>query len=556
MTRPKLLSAVGGPNGLSIWTWLISLVFTVLITGIVEPLEQSTVNLQWLAAVLTSQAILGLGIWIAIPAVLPKAGQPSRQIAAITVLVVLGAIRALTMQAGSVLSGYDDGFSLTDRLVFGIGYSVIFGILIALVVDGARTHIATVRHLRGAQAIVTNEIKNDEHKLDRLHEETVRDVQEQLLQALSQSDLKPQVIRAWARDIIRPLSHELGAMANRQEEGGPHVDLPSPKIPLRERASLIGETMRPPSAIALVAIAESLAFLVLFQYESPLIALAHVIIGSVFILLTMWLFSTLYRPTRQYLSNAVSIAAGLTAVAALSVLGTGALVRLLLPAANSYPLYIVSIVFVGLALSIHRAVREIQHETEANLTETVSQLIEHRQIIETAIRSAQASASRFLHDSIQGILYAGALSGAQPADLHEDVTRAFRDFTKPVARPIPADQRARLDRLIGTWEHAFPVEVSFDDAAVARILQDSHLTDRLLGVLSEGLTNAAKHSLASGAKVGINQVRGEIVVTVSTPGCLGDRATAGLGSRSLSASATQWTLREDSQRTILTALIT
>jgi hypothetical protein len=157
MTRPKLLSAVGGPNGLSIWTWLISLVFTVLITGIVEPLEQSTVNLQWLAAVLTSQAILGLGIWIAIPAVLPKAGQPSRQIAAITVLVVLGAIRALTMQAGSVLSGYDDGFSLTDRLVFGIGYSVIFGILIALVVDGARTHIATVRHLRGAQAIVTNE---------------------------------------------------------------------------------------------------------------------------------------------------------------------------------------------------------------------------------------------------------------------------------------------------------------------------------------------------------------------------------------------------------------
>jgi len=556
MTYPKWLSACGGPNALSIWTWLASVVFTVSITGIVEPLQAGSFNLPWLAAVVTSQAILGIGVWFAITFVLPKEGQAPRPLAVFATLVLLGAIRAVTMQAGSELSDYNDGFSITERLVFGVGFSVVFGIVLALVVDGARTHISTMQQLRGAQEIVTNETRSDERQLDQLHEGIVSHVQQQLLDALSQSDLKPQMIRAWARDIVRPLSHELAEVARNRAEVEPAMDLPRVKVYPWERAQQVAASMRPPSAIALVAIAESLAFLVLLEYESLLVALAHVSLGSVFILLTMWLFGVLYRPTRHYLLNAASIALGLTAVAVISVVGTDLLVRFLSPASDSYRLYIVSIVFLGLTLSIHRAVREIQNEAEANLTETVSRLTEHRQRVQASLRSAQASASRFLHDSIQGILYAGALSGAQPADIRQDVVRAFREFAEPVTHPTRDQQRARLDQLIEMWDQAFPVEACFNDSVVTTILDDPELTDRLIDVLSEGLTNAAKHSLASGAVVSIDQLDNAIIVTVTTPGCLADRAAAGLGTRSLTNSSAHWTLQEESHSTVLTAHLT
>lgn len=555
MTRLRWLSIVGGPNALSVWTWVVSLIWTLSATGILEPILQGRFTLAWVIVTLISQSLIGLGLWMAIKAVLPRQGQRPRPLAVIGVFVALGVLRAVTMQIGAGVTNFDDGLALTDRLVFGIGFSVVFGILIALVVDGARTHARTMGQLRSAQSALEEELDRDEQELEHLHEELIETTQRDLLRALETSDLTPDEIRSWARDVVRPLSHELAARAARPEGNHPERDLVPTSVPLRERVSQLAESMRPPATLALVGIAESLAFLVAFQYESPAIALAHAVIGAVLITALMWPFTRIYRPSRSAFMNAFVITLGITIVASVAVLGDDFIVRTLFPAANTYPLYVTSIVLIGLGLSVYQAVRAVQDAAEAELAITVGDLVEQRQSTARAIRAAQSRASRFLHDSIQGILYAGALSGAPATDVRRDVISAFEDFSQPVPEPTRAELRNRFEQLIAMWQHALDVQVSVDDETVDAIFIDPQTTDRLLSVISEGLTNAAKHSTGSTVFIHLQAAEGGTTITVTTTGAMDPTVQRGLGSKNLAAVAPQWSLGSDGNITVLTATV-
>lgn len=555
MKRPHWLSVIGGPNALSIWTWLISVIWTVSVIGVLDPLQQGSFTVTWLLAVIASQGMVGIGLWVAMKTVLPGQGDPPRPFATISVLASLGALRAVTMQMGSIVTEHQDQYSLADRLVFGISYSLIFGILVALVVDGARTHASTMGHLRAAQIALNDELASDEREVDGLHEDLVRDTQEQLLTALSATDLTPEQIRGWARDVIRPISHELASTPDEFEPEQQNLVVAPTSVPIQERARRVGMSMRPPSPLTLVVITESLAFPIAFQYESLEIAVAHTAIGSVFILVTMLIFSRLYRPASSALANFLRIVLGTIAVAGAAVFATDLIVRWIFPSANSYLIYVVSILLIGLALSIYPAIRSTQDDAEAEIAMVIGVLIQRRQENARAIRLARIRASRFLHNSIQGILYAGALSKSDPRDIHRDVLHAFESFAQPVPTATPADLRARFDDLIELWRHALDVQVKIDDDADELLFRDSHRTERVLSVISEGLTNAAKHSTGASAVVHLETSDQVIVLTVTTPGGLATEMTPGLGSRHLTAATNQWSISGDSRSTVLTAHI-
>jgi len=556
MKTPTWLSSIGGPNALSIWTWLLSLIWTVAVTGVLEPLQQGRFTYGWLFAVIASQTIIGLALWVAIRAVLPKPGNRPRPYAVLAVLIALGVVRAVTMQAASNITNYDDGFTLADRLVFGIGYSLVFGVLIALVVDGARTHARTMAHLRSAQEELQADLDRDETELDRLHEDLVRDVQDELLAGLSQSDLAPEHIRGWARDVVRPLSHELAELADAPREGDRSFELEPSSVPVSDRVKLILSAMRLPPIPGVLAIVESLAFLVLLQYESPAIALAHATIGAAFITATLLIFTRVYRPTIRPVANAALIAMGLTAMATISVLGTDVMVRAFFPAPNSYPIYIVSILIISLALSVYQAFRSTQTAAEEVLAQTVWELIAERQRVETAIRSAQSRSSKFLHDSIQGILYAGALSEASPSTIRKDIIAAFTAFKEEPTERTPQDRRASLDRLLDMWSAALDVQFSIDDESRRVLFDSQQATEQLLAALSEGLTNAAKHSIALTVLVDVSSSEEGILLTVTTQGRIAQGALAGLGSRRALGAADQWSITSTHNRTVLTAQLT
>ena len=555
MKRPYWLSIVGGPNALSIWTWVVSFVWTVSTTGIFEPMLQGRFSLAWVTVTVISQSLIGLGVWITIKAVLPRQGQRPRPLLVISAFVALGVLRAVTMQVGAEVTDYDDGLTLTDRMVFGVGFSAVFGILIALVVDGARTHARTMGQLRSAQSALEEELRHDEQKLEHLHEEFVHETQQELLGALETSDLTPDQIRAWARDVVRPLSHELAALAAEPDVNqGEREPTPTP-VPVRERLIDIAVTMRPPATVALVAIAESLAFLIAFQYESPAIALTHAVIGAVLITALMWLFTCIYRPIRSAFMNAFIITLGIAIVASVAVLGDDLIVRTIFPAANTYPLYVGSILLIGLGLSIYQAVRAVQSTAEADLAITVGDLVDQSQHTARAITGAQSRASRFLHDSIQGILYAGALSGASAAHVRREIVRAFEDFSQPVPEPTNGELRASFDQLIAMWQHALDVQVSIDDETMDAVFTDPQTTERLLSVISEGLTNAAKHSTGSTVLIHLQLAQAGTTITITTYGAMPPTAERGLGLGNLAAAARHWSLRSDGNTTVLTATV-
>jgi len=556
MKTPTWLSTIGGPNALSIWTWLLSLIWTVAVIGLLEPLQQGRFTYGWLFAVIASQAIIGLALWVAIRAVLPKPGNRPRPAAVLAVLIALGVVRAVTMQAASNITNYDDGFTLADRLVFGIGYSLVFGVLIALVVDGARTHATTIAHLRSAQEELKADLDRDATELDRLHEDLVRDVQDELLAGLSQSDLAPEHIRGWARDVVRRLSHELAELADAPGERDRPFELEPSSVPVSDRVKLILSAMRPPPIPGVLAIVQSLAFLVLLQYESPDIALAHATIGAAFITAALLIFTRVYRPATRPVANAALIAVGLTAMATISVLGTDVLVRALFPAANSYPIYIVSILIISLALSTYQAVRSKQMTAEEVLAQTVRELIAERQRVETAIRSARSRSSKFLHDSIQGILYAAALSESPASKVRQDIARAFQEFTEPAAAPTPVEMRANFDRIVDMWGNVLELTVSIDETTAIDAFSHIPTSHRVIEATSEGLTNAAKHGRTGPVHLHlITTDSNDLLVVIDSPGRLDPGQSPTLGLQRLNELANNWSLTSDGASTRLQVAI-
>ncbi len=552
---PPWIRVVGGPNTLSLWTWLVSLVWTVSVTGLLVPIGEGNVSLPWLGAVAGSQMVLGIGVLLAIRFALPTTVGKPRPVLMLSIFVVLGITRAVTMQIGAELTSYDDGFTLIDRLVFGVVYSVVFGILIALVVDGARRHSSVMAHLRGAEQALDVELRKEESELDRLAQDLVIDVQDRLLAALSDSQLTPEEIRAWARDVVRPLSHELNDDARELGARRDDPELPALKTPLRERAAQIASALRLPSALALAGVAESLAFLLVFQFESPALAATHALVGSGVIVASLWLARQIYRPSTKPSVNLLAVVAAVTFVGIVNVFGTQLVVRFLFPEAATYPLYVVTVILIGLALSLYQAIRLQQGRAEDLLTQAVQQLIARRREVATAIATAHTQAARFLHDSIQGILYAAALRGSPAAEVQQEVEAAFANFSHDRAEHEQLDPRQSLDDLIQMWSTAIPVTLDITDDAARTIFADTSATEALVDVISEGLTNAAKHGTRGHVTVLVDTEADAAMVTITSPGMLVGATQRGIGSRALDAATSAWTLSGTADTTVLRAVV-
>ena len=149
MNAPGWLVQVGGPNAITRWTWVGSIIATVASAGLSDLESPGSIPPEWWLVLLTSVMILGLSMWLLKHTVLPggrlAGSKQSRPAVAMTAFIGFGIERAVTLTIGASIIGFDERFTFVDRLVFGIAYSIVFGALIALVV-------ATVTKLLNAGA--------------------------------------------------------------------------------------------------------------------------------------------------------------------------------------------------------------------------------------------------------------------------------------------------------------------------------------------------------------------------------------------------------------------
>lgn len=558
MNAPGWLVQVGGPNAITRWTWVGSIIATVASAGLSDLESPGSIPPEWWLVLLTSVMILGLSMWLLKHTVLPggrlAGSKKSRPVVAMTAFIGFGIERAVTLTIGASIIGFDERFTFVDRLVFGIAYSIVFGALIALVVDNARSHrqaMGSLAHARQAFEDVLNQWKQARTLIDT---EFLDQVSARLSTELAKGSLTPDDMRELAIEVVRASSHELAET---------HIDLgareseppTAPRERLSKRLAMRTRAMRPPSPFAWVVIVETIAFALVTVYESPAVALVHVFVGGVLTGGGAWLFTRIYRPMRSGVANASLILGGIVVISLLAVLVTAALVHIAYPEAASYPAYVVTFVIVGLGLSIYGSTQRLRIEAEGHSADAVRHLSTQ---VESAMRDVEGHRQRvakFLHGPIQGILYSAALRGAGAGEVNEQIAQAFSAFTESAPDDTSEVLRNRFNTVLESWSEVLDLNVIIDPVAAELAFGERLRCDALIDVMSEGLTNAVKHGVGCQATIELQSRQGALMVKVTSRGVVGPRGQVGLGSRILNDVTANWAMAAEDDLVTLTARI-
>lgn len=558
MNAPGWLLQVGGPNAITRWTWVGSVVANVASAGLTELESPGSVPSEWWLVLLTSVLILGLLMWFVkytfVPGGRLAGSKRSRPVVAMAAFIGFGIERAVTLTIGASIVGFDERFTFVDRLVFGVAYSIVLGSLIALVVDSARNHRRAMESLAQARQAFESVLEQQKEARSVIDTDFLDQVSARLSAELAKDSLTPTELRGLAVGVVRASSHEL---ADAQIDVG--VPELGPSAPYRERLSerlaMRARAMRPPSPFAWVAIVETIAFALVAVYESPAVALVHVIVGGVLTGGGAWLFTRMYRPTRSGIANVGVILAGIVVVSLLAVLVTAAMVHIAYPEAAEYPAYVVTFVLVGLGLSMYGATQRLRVEAEIRSADAVRRLSKQ---VESAMRDVDGHRRRvakFLHGPVQGILYSAALRGASPEEVNEQVGQAFAEFAESATDDTAEALRARFEKVVESWGQVLDLQVSVDPDAAQRAFSERMRCEALIDVVSEGLTNALKHGVGREVVIELQAQDGALTVQVTSRGAGAPRGEGGLGTRVLTDATESWTLATEADHVALTARI-
>lgn len=545
-TWRRLAAQIGGSNALTIWTWLITLPLTVMVSSVYfEPPTLGQV-VTWTAVLVLIQVALGLLMLLARVTVLPKGARRPRPATALAVFAGLGFARAelLTFtQERLGLGSIDD----IERLVFNVAAALVVYSVIAVVVDEFKSDAAIVRRLAAAQSTLNALREQETTSLLETDAQILREVEAAVERELASEGVDGARIREISESVVRGVSHEL------VQPSSPEALVAQRSHPRWETLATVVQRMRVPPPLAVVIPIHVAAFGSLAVRFGATFALWNAVLGSITTIVGLWLMRRYLPLPGAALPRLTVLVAGIALVGAVAVpVNSWVMTELFVPFAIPILPTAVAIVGIALIVSMGIAVAEGRADRRAAMTQAVADEVQETARIQELIDERRRAAARFLHGSVQNELVAASLRGDSAEQVRSTMESLFSSY---VSGESEGKTRESLEGLLGSWSAVLEVTSSVDENVWSAMANDPSRGKLLVDVVSEGLTNAVRHSSDRIVDVRVRAEGGGVVVRVSSLGLPSPGSVAGIGLADLRERGAQPTLTLTEDSTVLEAVL-
>lgn len=541
----RVLGQIGGNNALSLWSFIATIPLAILVSSTYEGTPSIGEVIVWQSIVLAVHAALGLIMYIAKRTIFDKGSLRAltRPALALAFFALLGTVRGLALEGAQNVVGIS-GAVFQERMAVNILGSVIALSVIAIVVDDFRHDQQIVHRLENARAAIANLRKEEDSLLRNADIAVLEQVHRQIEEELQHDSISGSQVREISEKIVRRVSHELHGDSNKLQVAS--YPLSKVKLTSREAFALI----RAPHAFAVASLVELAIFpAVLFRFGA-LVALENAVIGGVLIYSGCWLINTIHlnslsAPIRFFILFILLVCTGSFAATVASVF--------IPPLDAIYPERIIgistSVAGVGIALALRRAIHDGRIRRQENLSEALASEAKLFESMNNQIQERRRSAASFLHGTIQSELIAKSLSGETAAKIRAVISQHFSNYANPPA----SDARSKLEDLVNAWSAVLDIELHVDDGVRQKLSNDYRRSEMLLDIVSEGLTNAVRHSSGKKITIVLMMNDGVIVARVTSHGALVMRPEPGIGLKQLADHGIEVHLESHDNQTTLTA---
>ena len=515
---------------------------------------------QRLVSVTVATAAMFAVLVLVAPAERRMSAGPARGAIALVAFAVAGAVRGAVVAAFFVAWGVDGGAAEVTRVFGGIALGLAVLTPMSLLVDQARGFAAARARLLAQREQLTASVEQVSAEIEGRDERVVERIRAALLDALDPppsqgsdgSAASADRLEAIARDVIRPLSHELAGAV-------PSVNVVaanaySGRIRWREilDEATRGRPLLPWATSALVALLSAPALgatvgvwwaIVGLLMCLPLVA---AVVGAANAGLRP-LVDRFGLAARSAIVVAAAVVAGIVAglLAEAVVLGLGGLIDL---GGARGPFIALALLVPGLAIPLAiargsaRARGRVLDELHGSDLTLKRQLVRLRQVQ----WSQQRMFARALHGPVQTLVVSGAarLRSATDGELSGQITQLRRDLLDLLDTQTSVDDRiawtAGMDRIAAIWGGLLELGVEVDREALERLATDRIGCDVALEVVGESVANAVRHGRASVVDVSLTVVGDDLWLRIADDGSQGLASGSGMGSRVLEDCCLSW----------------
>lgn len=557
------LDQIGGPNALTIWSWTLTCLLGLVITGVFEGIFRDRITWTWLGLVLTAHLIIAGPMALAHFWVLPATPRPPRPVSALVVFAVLGMVRAVLIEFAARAVGIPASLAWTPRLVVGAALGVLFLSLIAIAVDDYRRFRATAEALRELNESLRERNASHRGALTLLRAQLAKDADAVISEALRGIDTRSQTdpvevakeLQRVSRTVVRPLSHHLAHEGEVELAAG--VD--QGDVPRRGRVDRLTVSLAPAGAWLPAIVVCAAFFAESVALDSLGLALLRVLAGGGTLVVGSLLLRRFFRPRLQAWSTLTALAASYLTIGLLAALAAARVTDL--AGGRGTWLWPGALVFtvVALADSTRTALIAEAESAEDALVSLNAEQARTAAELHAEVVAIRLQVAKVLHGAVQGELLAEALRSMRERrvapDLIDGVRARVTELLFEYARPERSAQQ-RLTDLIDVWHGALAVDLHVSPAALEVLESQPGVLEACLDVVSEGLGNALRHGVGESTSVNVDSTAGSVRVEITSVGAkpLG-RASAGLGMRLIEVAATKWTLTSDGGKTTLVAIL-
>ena len=586
------LRAIGGPNAISRWTFVLTTVVFFVATLLPTSRDQFTGDAAQrlvLAGAGTAAAFLVLGI--AYGTVLHPRPRAARPVAAIAVFALAGIVQAsviLVLRPQLGLDTIEPVLLIATRAVAG----VLWLSIVAVIVDDVRSHAARVDELTAritALGAVLRAERDDAERLSvELQEQTLgvlRRTIDQIARRLTGledgdgASAEAEDLRRLIDEEVRPLSHELlqrEVFAEEPVAPDPPVrararlgfimrlavsTIAAPDPPVRARARL-GFIMR--LAVSTIAaptwLAVLLPMVLLLLFAVQRIGVVFTVVVSVSYIVVVGAGMVLARrlldpvlPRLPAWGAALTVLGTYEVLAAIAVINNWAWGDLsLIGRWVEWPtLFTLPAIWLGIAA--RNAAQVQRRDVEAHLEAVVADysLITSRR--RQRLRHEYQLVGQLLHGNVQSTLlavsaridHAAQTTGAERAAMLDAAGSDLHDLQARIAAPpaVVWTTQEALDDLTSMWDQLLEIRLHCSPTVLARLDASPSTRTTLIDVVAEALTNAVRHGAARTVVVRI-ELQGDerLTVMVRDDGRARPAGAPGMGSRLLDAVAIEWAL--------------
>lgn len=574
MKSSTMRSAVGGPNALSMWSLIVFLPIGLL-SGLLWGLRNGLTLWPWIGVVTVVQAVLVVPFWLSRLTLLRANAHGPRPILGVSLFALLGGLRAvLLVGAGALLGASLPTGSVIDFIPNGVGIGIAILGIVAIVVDGSRTHRAVVQNLADLDAEFERNRAFDAAELAQLEAHSIEQItqllDEELRRLLPVAERTPELVavqlRALASDVVRPMSHDLADA----EAWAPAGESMHARLPRWERVKAVIGDMRPANPLIPFLLIELIALPTAISERVGGVAFAAfvMLVGGGVMLALSWVLARLWPDRRTSIAGALALVLAYVAIGTFGAWVMLTVTRIVTGLDNPIwiaPFYLTAI---SVGLSVRVAISAQQRIAEDRMAQAVARNAQLNARVRERSRQAQRRIAKLLHANVQAELTAAAIAlsqldliDGQSVEPSVQAARRLEHLAAAIGSQLALQPEVTVSAsthvldLVSLWSGVLNVDVNVRDDVWPVLDRDADAMARVDDVICEGLTNAVRHGSGASVALTMGLDEGDITICLTSTGSLVAGARSGLGSKFLGESTRMWSLDEVNGQVQLTAVV-